>query len=113
MDQREVGTVTQSEDRKRVTLETADRLRSRGIWLDGRETLDQLGAIDDAVGEFEEAVVARGGDLMVDEGAPGREPQPDDPHFALPTRRTGEPVAAYLERLVGATMVVQRHRPLE
>ena len=39
-----------------------------------------------------------------------RAKEPDDPHFALPVRRAGETVAAYLERLERATDVVLRHR---
>ena len=104
--------MSQSEDLKRASRETADRLRSRGISLSGRESVDDLVSIDDAVERFEEAVISRGGDLMVDEGAPGRRPEPDDPHFALPVRSEHESVAAYLERIERATDAVRRHRPI-
>jgi len=96
-----------------VARETADRLRSRGVRLDGKESVDQLAAMEDAVEQFEEAVIARGGDLMVDEGSPGHAPQPDDPHFALPMRGEHESVAAYVERIEKATDTVRRHPPLE
>ena len=104
--------MTQSEDLKRASRETADRLRARGIRLSGHESVDELVTIDDALDRFEEAVISRGGDLMVDEGAPGRRPEPDDPHFALPVREQHESVAAYLERIERATDAVRRHDPL-
>jgi hypothetical protein len=105
--------MTTSDDLKRVSRETADRLRARGVTLDGHESANDLVAIEDAIDRFEEAVISRGGDLMVDEGSPGHPPQPDDPHFALPTRRKDEPVAAFVERVERAADTVRRHRPLE
>ena len=69
--------------------------------------------MQEAVERFEEAVQSRGGDLMVDEGVPGKAVQPDDRHFALPRRRAGESVRHYLERLSIATDGVLRHRSLE
>jgi len=102
-----------SEDLRRASQETADRLRARGIRLGGHESVAELVALDDAVERFEEAVISRGGDLMVDEGSPGHAPDPDDPHFALPTRGAGESVPAYVERIEQATDTVRRHRPLE
>ena len=104
--------MSQSEDLKRASRETADRLRARGISLTGRESVDELVTIEEAVERFEEVVIARGGDLMVDEGAPGRRPEPDDPHFALPVRGEHESVAAYLERIEKTTDAVRRHPPI-
>ena len=97
------------DEMKRVSEEVAARLEALGIALDGRERPEELAEIEEAVERFEEAVESRGGDLMVDEGDHGRATQPDDPHFALPVRRGGEPVADYLERLARATDVVLRH----
>jgi len=105
--------MTQSEDLKRAARQTIDRLRARGVRLDGDESVDELVAIDDAVERFEEVVMSKGGDLMVDEGLPGCPPQPDDPHFALPTRAPQESVTAYLERLEKTIETVRRHPPLE
>jgi hypothetical protein len=105
--------MSQSEDLKRASRETADRLRARGIQLDGRESADQLVAVQEAVERFEEAVEMKGGDLMVDEGSPDHPPQPDDPDFALPIRAGHESIAAYLERLEKAIDRVHRHRPRE
>jgi hypothetical protein len=95
---------------QRVSGQSAGRLHSRGIWLSERETPEELTAIQEAVERFEDAVEAHGGDLMVDEPLPGRRPQPDDRHFALPLRREHEPVEHYVDRLARATETVQRHR---
>jgi hypothetical protein len=105
--------MTNSDDLKRVSRETADRLSGRGIELTGHESPEELADLWEAVEGFEEAVRSRGGDLMVDEGSPGHVPEPDDPQFALPTRKRHETPAAYLERLAQATDRVRRHRPLE
>jgi phosphoglycolate phosphatase-like HAD superfamily hydrolase len=101
------------EDVRRVTRETADRLAALGIHLDGTETTAELAAVQEAVERFEDAVQARGGDLMLDEGVPGKPVQPDDPHFGLPRRRPFEPVADYLERLARATAAVIQHPSLD
>jgi len=49
---------------------------------------------------------------MVDAGPLGHTAEPDDVHFALPTREEHETVASYLERLARATDTVHRHRRL-
>lgn len=101
---------TNDDEIRRVSGEVAARLEALGIALDGRERPDELADIEEAVERFEDAVESRGGDLMVDEGDRARAKEPDDPHFALPVRRAGEAVTAYLERLERATDVVLRHR---
>ena len=105
--------MTNSEDLKRVSRQSADRLATLGIHLDGRETALELADMQEAVERFEEVVRSRGGDLMVDEGVPGNPVQPDDRHFALPRRRAGESVSGYLDRLSAAIDRVQQHRSLE
>jgi len=98
-------------DVQRVSREVAGRLAARGVRLGGRETPDELEAIEEAIEAFEDAVSAHGGDLMVDEGPRGHPTQPDDPHFALPLRGAHESVAQYVERLERAADTVRRHRP--
>ena len=105
--------MTNSRDLARVSRESADRLSSLGIKLDGNETPTELADMQEAVERFEEIVHERGGDLMMDEGVPGKPIQPDDRHFALPRRRGGESVVHYLERLYTATEEVRHHRTLE
>jgi hypothetical protein len=101
------------EEIHRVMLETADRLRQRGVALSGRESSDELASLLDAVEEYELAVERRGGDLMMDEPPEGERPQPDDVHFALPRRRERESTSDYLVRIQERTEMIRRHRPLE
>ena len=99
------------DDMRRVTMEVSDRLGELGIWLSGHEKPEDLARIQEAVERFELAVESRGGDLMVDEGPEGRTREPDDPHFALPRRRSDESVDRYLERLDSARKEVLLHPP--
>ena len=98
---------------KRVSEQIAGRLRALGIALTGTERPEDLVRVEEAVEEFEEAVEARGGDLMVDEGPRGAKSQPDDPDFSLPLREGQEPIAKYLERIARATDRVRRHRKID
>jgi hypothetical protein len=104
---------TERDEIHRVMLETADRLRQRGVSLTGRESDDELVRLLDAVEEYELAVERRGGDLMMDEAPEGETPQPDDVHFALPRRRERESASDYLVRIQERTDMIRRHRPLE
>ncbi|HET8633789.1 MAG TPA: hypothetical protein VFL88_06550 [Gemmatimonadales bacterium] len=101
---------TNENELERVSEEVAGRLATLGIELNGRESPEELTRISDAVERFEAAVQSRGGDLMMDEPPPGSPPQPDDPHFALPSRSPDESVASYLARLERVTEEVLRHR---
>ena len=89
---------------------TRARLEALFITLDGRETAEELVAILEAVERFEQAVESAGGDLMVDEGPRRDAVEPDDPHFVLPRKQSGESVASYLDRLALATDHVRHHR---
>ena len=100
-------------DLQRVTEGVSNRLTGLGITLTGAESPQDLVRIQEAVEQFELAVVTRGGDLMVDEGPDGRTREPDDPAFALPVRAEDEPVDHYVERLVFATDEVRRHTTRE
>ncbi len=94
----------------RAMERTREHLRSLFIRLDGSETSEELVAIEEAVGRFEVAVEAKGGDLMMDEGPKRDDIQPDDPHFVLPKRQLGESVASYLDQIAAATDRVRHHR---
>ena len=98
---------------KRASAQIAGRLRALGVSLTGTERPEDLVQIEEAIEEFEEAVEARGGDLMVDEGPRGGASQPDDPDFSLPLRQGNEPIAKYLERIARATDLVRRHRKID
>jgi hypothetical protein len=92
------------DERRRVEVEVAFRLRSRGIHLTGRETDEELVELLEAVDRFERAVERHGGDLMVDEPSDSaRAREPDDHRFVLPLRGEGESVRVYLERIAAAT----------
>ena len=97
----------------RASEQIASRLRGLGVVLNGAETPDELADLHDAVERFEEAVEAKGGDLMVDEGVHGAATQPDDGDFVLPPRTARESVPHYLERLAGATTLVRGHPSIE
>jgi hypothetical protein len=90
---------TASADLERASQSITSRLDALGIDLDGTESPDELTRIADAVERFEDAVEARGGDLMVDEPPAGSEGQPDHSDFVLPRRAADETVAAYVARL--------------
>ncbi len=95
---------------ERAMQQTRARLEALFISLDGRETAEELVAMLEGVERFELAVEAAGGDLMVDEGPRRDTIEPDDPHFVLPRRTSGESVASYLDRLALATDHARHHR---
>jgi hypothetical protein len=98
-------------DVARVAQEMASRLRAQGIAVYDSDSPDELVALVEAVEEFEGAVESRGGDLMVDEPPTRGAPQPDDPHFLLPTRAADESVGNYVARLKERTAGVRQHPP--
>jgi hypothetical protein len=90
----------------RAAGEVADRLRRRGVAVTGAERSDDLADLLSAVERFENAVEAHGGDLMVDDL---KSVQPDDRHFVLPRRNTGESIRAYVIRIDAATSGLRKH----
>jgi hypothetical protein len=99
---REAGDSERREELARVDREVAGRIAARGVYLSGTETTEQLAAIEEAIEQFEQAVEAHGGDLMVDEPPPGRPGEPDDERFRLPVRHPEMPVDQYLDSLARA-----------
>lgn len=95
-----------AEERAAAALETAARLRGRGIEVSGREDSEDLVDLLTAVERFEEAVEARGGDLMVDDL---KSSEPDDPNFVVPRRAGGEGLRHYLQRIEAATTGLRSH----
>jgi hypothetical protein len=98
-----------SNDLNRAAEQITGRLSALGIWLSGAESAERLGELTDAVERFEDAVEARGGDLMIDEPPRGASGQPDDPDFVLPRRAVDESVEDYIARLDRATKQVLAH----
>lgn len=95
-----------SSEIREVAQEVADRLRRRGIPLSGDERPEDLADLLAAVERFEQAVEARGGDLMVDDL---NSSQPDDAHFVLPPRYSDESVRDYIARVDVATDITRQH----
>ena len=95
--------------------ETVARLHSAGIDIDEDCAPADLARLLDAVEEFEAAVRARGGDLMVDEPPPGSSRtarrsklQPDDPRFVVPSRAADETLGRYRTRILDAAEALRR-----
>lgn len=97
-----------AEERTAVAAETTDRLRARGIALTGAEGAEDLVDLLSAVERFEAAVEAHGGDLMVDDL---KSAQPDDPHFVMPGRTSGETIRVYIGRMEEARLQLRQHPP--
>jgi hypothetical protein len=84
------------EEQDSAAVETAGRLRQKGVLLTGRETGAELDDLLTSVDRFEAAVIARGGDLFVN--TPTSRP-PEDPDFVIPQRISGEDPEAYAARI--------------
>lgn len=98
-------------DIQRVKEEMTGRLLARGVEVADSDSSDDVVRMLEALEEFERAVEAHGGDLMMDEPPANNRGEPDDPHFLLPRRSADESAVAYAQRLATATAGVRRHRP--
>jgi hypothetical protein len=87
-------------------VETAERLRRRGVKVSRRERPEELADLLSAIERFEAVVQAHGGDLFVDDL---RSSEPDDPHFVLPSRKRGENTASYIVRIDEAREYLKHH----
>ena|SRR5579864_2536394 len=94
------------DEQRSVAAEVRDRLERRGISVTGADrdadVVDLLSAVD----RFEEAVEARGGDLMVDDL---KSSQPDDEHFVVPRRGASESLRDYIVRIDEAAFRLRKH----
>lgn len=87
------------EERDAARVELAGRIHQKGVLLSGRETAAQLDDLLTAIDRFEAAVIARGGDLMVN--MPTSLP-PENPEFVIRRREPGEGVDVYAGRILAA-----------
>lgn len=94
------------DDRAAAAREVTDRLRRRGVALNGTEVDEDLVNLLSAVERFEAAVEAHGGDLMMDDLKSVR---PDDRHFVLPRRAASEALRAYIGRIEETTAKLRTH----
>ena len=87
------------EEREAAAMELSGRLAQKGIEVGSDEDPAQLADLLSAVEEFEQVVIAAGGDLMVNSPT---STDPQDSRFVLPTRRADEPIPRYGERILAA-----------
>jgi hypothetical protein len=95
-------------DRERASEVAYSQLRQRGIEVEGTEDSDVLANLLSAVERFENAVIAMGGDRMVNE--PDTE-EPENEQFVRPRRNDDEPLEAYTNRLLEAADRLESSRP--
>ena len=95
----------------RVTGEIASRLRARGVDVYDSDSPEDVVRILESLEQFERAVEAAGGDLMMDEPPANHRGEPDDPHFLLPMRAADESGSAYVQRLAATTSGIRKHKP--
>ncbi len=91
------------EERESAAMELSGRLAQKGVEINSDEDPAQLADLLTAVEEFERAVEAAGGDLMVNS------PSSIDPQnlaFVIPERRGDEPIGRYRERILAAAQAL-------
>ena len=91
------------EERESAAMELSGRLAQKGVEINSDEDPAQLADLLSAVEEFESAVEAAGGDLMVNS------PESTDPQsssFVIPLRRGDEPISRYRERILEAARTI-------
>lgn len=93
------------EERNAARVELASRIHQKGVLLDGSETAAQLDDLLSSIDRFEAAVIARGGDLMVNTPLSS---DPEDPQFVLPRRVPGEDVDVYAGRIASAASRLEK-----
>lgn len=84
------------EELARAAEHSADVLRQRGIELTGRESAEELAAIQSAVEAFEGVAAARGADSFVDSPLSSA---PQHRTLVVPARERGESATVYAERI--------------
>jgi hypothetical protein len=98
------------EEREAAATELAGRILQKGVDVSG-ETEDPalLADLLSAIERFENAVINRGGDLMVNM-PDSRDPQ--DPAFVLPKRRDDESLSAYTRHVNEAAAMLEEPRSI-
>ncbi len=93
------------EERDAARIELMGRIRQKGVLLNGRESTAQLDDLLTAIDRFESAVIARGGDLMVN--MPTSSP-PENPEFVIPLRDASEDADTYAGRILAAAARLEK-----
>jgi len=96
------------EEREAAATEVAGRLLQKGIDVNSAdEDPAILADLLSAVERFENAVINRGGDLMVNMPT---STDPQDPAFVLPVRRDDESLSSYIGHIDEATAMLEEPR---
>lgn len=93
------------DERRAAAVELSGRLAQKGIEVSANEDSAELADLLSAVEEFETAVIAAGGDLMINSPESA---DPQDSRFVIPARVSGESIADYRERIVAATDALEQ-----
>jgi len=92
----EVVNPLRDEQRRHIRDELEAWLRHRYVPLFGTETDEEVLSIVNALERFESAVIAAGGDLMVDSPESS---EPEHPEYVIPRRRDDETPDTYVARV--------------
>ena len=95
------------EERQAAATELAGRIFQKGINVSAEEDPGLLADLLSSIERFENAVINRGGDLMVN--MPDST-DPQDPAFVLPRRRDDESISAYIGHIDEATAMLEEPR---
>ena len=92
-----------------AAVEVSGRLFQKGVEVSADEDPADLADLLSAVESFEQAVINRGGDLMVNMP---NSADPQDPAFVLPARRADESIRDYAAHIGEAAAMLEEPRRL-
>ena len=90
-----------------AAVEVSGRLFQKGVEVSAHEDPAELADLLSAVERFENAVINRGGDPMVN--MPDST-DPQDPAFVLPARRADESIPDYTRHIIEAATMLEEPR---
>ena len=90
-----------------AAVEVSGRLLQKGIEVSSDEDPAELADLLSAVERFEQGVINRGGDLMVNSPTSA---DPQDPAFVLPQRRADESIRDYTRHINEAAEMLEEPR---
>ncbi|MEO8193563.1 MAG: hypothetical protein ABI681_06910 [Gemmatimonadales bacterium] len=97
------------EELQRAAVELTARLLQKGLEVSAEEDPALLADLLSAVERFENAVINRGGDPMVNMPTSS---EPQDPAFVLPQRRADEGISQYIRHVNEAAEMLEVPRTL-
>ena len=90
-----------------AAVEVSGRLFQKGVEVSADEDPAELADLLSAVERFENAVINRGGDTMINMP---NSTDPQDPAFVLPARRADESIADYTRHIIEAATMLEEPR---